>query len=246
MTSYNDIPVPTSYMVVDSAYGFLGGYDYRANGGLVYVADPLMAPGKKQWTWGHAAFGRAWDRELCDDGAPYLELMGGVYTDNQPDFSYLGPYETKNFSQFWWPIQGIGPVVNANRDAAIRFAPVENSQPRGFEDEDENEGPHEHNAWEACLVAPRQIENERLIIQNSSGSSKEVVTLTLDPGHPWRTEFTLPPKIEVRVIKLVDQNGRILLSFKPEPGHPSNSLPEPAREPKQPAELPSGDQLFMP
>ena len=47
--------------------------------------------------------------------------MAGVYTDNQPDFSYLAPYETKTFSQFWWPIQGIGPVQQANERAALRL-----------------------------------------------------------------------------------------------------------------------------
>ena len=26
---------------------------------------------------------------------PYIELMAGVYTDNQPDFSFLAPGETK-------------------------------------------------------------------------------------------------------------------------------------------------------
>ena len=39
--------------------------------------------------------------DLTDDDGPYIELMAGVYTDNQPDFSWLRPYETKTFSQFW-------------------------------------------------------------------------------------------------------------------------------------------------
>ena len=30
-----------------------------------------------------------------DDSGPYVELMVGVYTDNQPDFTYLLPYEAK-------------------------------------------------------------------------------------------------------------------------------------------------------
>jgi len=225
LTSYKDIPVPTSYMVVDSAYGFLGGFDYQANGGFVYVADPLIAPGKKQWTWGHAPFGRAWDRELCDDGAPYLELMGGVYTDNQPDFSYLYPYETKTFSQFWWPIQGIGPVVNANRNAAIRFASIGS------------------NLWEIGLVAPRRIENGHLVIEDAAGSSKELATLNLEPGQYWRVEFTPPSGFKVQRITLVDQNGRELLSYKPEQERPS--LPEAAKEPKRPSEISSSDQLFL-
>src|SRR5258708_32133891 len=45
--------------------------------------------------------------------------MAGVFTDNQPDFSWLSPYETRTWSQFWYPIQQIGPAKNANRFAAI-------------------------------------------------------------------------------------------------------------------------------
>lgn len=80
-------------MVRETCYGFFGGYDHAAGAGFVHVADPATVPGKKQWTWGTAAFGRAWDAELseppCD---PYIELMAGAYTDNQPDFSTLAPY----------------------------------------------------------------------------------------------------------------------------------------------------------
>lgn len=31
----------------------------------------------------------------------WLLPPSGVYTDNQPDFSWLAPGETKNFSQYW-------------------------------------------------------------------------------------------------------------------------------------------------
>ena len=50
-------------------------------------ANHHIAPGKKQWTWGNHEFGYAWDRNLTDADGPYVELMAGVYTDNQPDFS---------------------------------------------------------------------------------------------------------------------------------------------------------------
>ena len=119
---YKNIPVPTSYMICATKYDFFGGYDHAAQGGFVHVADRHIAPGKKQWTWGNHPFGYAWDRELTDNSGPYIELMAGVYTDNQPDFTYLMPYETKTFSQYWWPYQKIGVPQNANRDAAVRFA----------------------------------------------------------------------------------------------------------------------------
>ena len=226
LTSYENIPVPTSYMVVDSAYGFVGGFDYRANGGFVHVADPSIAPGKKQWTWGHAAFGRAWDRELSDDAAPYLELMGGVYTDNQPDFSYLHPYETRVFSQFWWPIQKIGPVQNANRYAAIRCL--------------RSQG----NGYEIGLVAPKGIENGRLFIEDATGARIEK-TVSLGPGKSWQIELTLPGGAAIRAIRLVDSAGRELLRYEPAEKQESVQLPSPAREPKTPSEIANSDELFL-
>lgn len=36
---YKNIPVPTSYMVVDSRYDFLGGYDHARDAGLVQTCD---------------------------------------------------------------------------------------------------------------------------------------------------------------------------------------------------------------
>ena len=115
-------PAPASFFCGKSKENFFGGYDHAAQGGFVHVADRHIAPGKKQWTWGNHPFGYAWDRELTDDSGPYIELMAGVYTDNQPDFTYLMPYETKTFSQYWWPYQKIGVPQNANREAAVRFA----------------------------------------------------------------------------------------------------------------------------
>ncbi|MBG6085051.1 DUF5107 domain-containing protein [Zhihengliuella flava] len=115
-----NIPVPTSYMVTDSDYDFFGGYDHATEQGFVHVADRRVAVGKKQWTWGEAEFGRAWNQNLTDDDSTYVELMAGVFTDNQPDFAFIAPGETKVFSQYWYPIRSIGPVSQASRDAALR------------------------------------------------------------------------------------------------------------------------------
>ena len=83
---YANIPVPTSYMAMGSHEDFHGGYDHRRSAGVVLIADHHIAPGKKQWTWGNHPSGYAWDRNLTDAEGPYIELMSGVYTDNQPDF----------------------------------------------------------------------------------------------------------------------------------------------------------------
>lgn len=119
---YANIPVPTSYMCLGSKEDFFGGYDHFAKAGIVHVADHTISPGKKQWTWGNHEFGYSWDRNLTDADGPYIELMAGVFTDNQPDFSFLMPGETKVFSQFLYPYQEIGPVEFANVDAAIALS----------------------------------------------------------------------------------------------------------------------------
>ena len=116
---YANIPVPTSYMITGTSEDFFGGYDHAAQAGVVHVANHHIAPGKKQWTWGNHEFGYAWDRSLTDDDGPYIELMAGVYTDNQPDFSWLAPWETKTFTQNWYPIHAIGVPQAANVDAAL-------------------------------------------------------------------------------------------------------------------------------
>ncbi|MFI8632755.1 DUF5107 domain-containing protein [Microbacterium sp. NPDC077663] len=119
---YSNIPVPTSYMITDTDDGFFGGYDHAADAGFVHWADPAISPGKKQWTWGDGPIGRAWDDQLTDTDGPYVELMAGVYTDNQPDFAWLLPGETKTFSQHWFPVHAIGPVQQATTDAAVSVA----------------------------------------------------------------------------------------------------------------------------
>jgi hypothetical protein len=92
ISRYKNIPVPTSYMAYKSDYDFVGGYDHARAAGILHVADHRVSPGKKQWTWGCGDFGQAWDSNLTDNNGPYIELMTGVYTDNQPDFTWLAPF----------------------------------------------------------------------------------------------------------------------------------------------------------
>ncbi len=124
ISNYKNIKVPTSYMAVNSKYDFEGGYENDTKGGMLHVASHHFSPGKKQWTWGNGDFGRAWDRCLTDDdyeGAPgvfrpYIELMAGVYTENQPDFTWLMPYEEKQFVQYFMPYRELGIVKQATKD----------------------------------------------------------------------------------------------------------------------------------
>ncbi|WP_343706631.1 DUF5107 domain-containing protein [Flavobacterium sp.] len=126
ISRYKNIPVPTSYMAIASKYNFVGGYENDSKGGLLHVANHHVSPGKKQWTWGHGDFGRAWDRNLTDEDGPYIELMCGVYTDNQPDFTWIMPGEQKKFTQYFMPYRDLGIVKNATKNAMVNLESIDN------------------------------------------------------------------------------------------------------------------------
>ena len=125
IANYKNIKVPTSYMAVNSKYNFEGGYENDTQAGMLHVASHHFSPGKKQWTWGNGDFGRAWDRNLTDQDGPYIELMAGVYTENQPDFTWLMPYEEKTFVQYFMPYRELGDVKQASKDLVLN---VENGR----------------------------------------------------------------------------------------------------------------------
>ena len=132
ISNYKNIKVPTSYMAVNSKYDFEGGYENDTKGGMLHVASHHFSPGKKQWTWGNGDFGRAWDRNLTDEYEekgfrPYIELMAGVYTENQPDFTWLMPYEEKQFVQYFMPYREIGIVKQASKDFIFNIEASEKS-----------------------------------------------------------------------------------------------------------------------
>ena len=136
ISNYKNIYVPTSYMGVNSRFNFEGGYENDTEAGMLHVASHHFSPGKKQWTWGNGDFGRAWDRNLTDETTaaersalgidrsgfrPYIELMAGVYTENQPDFSWLMPYEEKRFVQYFMPYRELGVVKQASKDLIMNI-----------------------------------------------------------------------------------------------------------------------------
>lgn len=109
----------TSYFACASKYDFFGGYDHGAECGVVHIANHHISPGKKMFTWAYNQLAKTWENTLTDTDGQYAELMAGSYTDNQPNFAWLEPYETKEFSQFWYPISKIGTPDYADLNLAI-------------------------------------------------------------------------------------------------------------------------------
>ncbi len=219
---YKNIPVPTSYMVTESIFDFFGGYDHQKNAGVVHFANRHIAPGKKLWTWGNAEFGYAWDRNLTDADGPYIELMAGVFTDNQPDFSWLHPYETRTWSQFWYPIQQIGPAKNANRFAAINVEAMDGKLTVGV-----------------CVTEP--FKKAQLVVTEGGKTVLEEVC-HLVPGRPYIREIHADGNCSVR---LLTSDGQEILQYFPPEVKDTTTLPNPATEPPAPKEVDSNDELYV-
>ena len=111
----------TSYFACASEFDFFGGYDHGKECGVVHIGDHHISPGKKMFTWAYCQLSKSWENALTDTDGEYAELMAGSYSDNQPNFSWLAPYETKEFSQHWYPITKIGSPTFANLNCAFKL-----------------------------------------------------------------------------------------------------------------------------
>lgn len=223
ISRYKNVPVPTSYMAEKSDYDFVGAYHHGERGGLLHVADHLVSPGKKQWTWGHEEFGRAWDRNLTDENGPYIELMTGVFTDNQPDFTWLAPYEEKVFVQNFLPYSELGMVQNANTQLALKL---------------ERHAPQLHLGIYAIAL----LEEVSLEL-SADGKTFWQTRLSLRPGESYQhtLENIASPRLTLTV---KDASGRQLLSYQehiPE----QTPLPAPATAPALPENITNSDELYF-
>lgn len=224
ISRYKNIPVPTSYMAFHSEFDFLGCYDHGREAGMMHVADHHVVPGKKQWTWGHGDFGRAWDRQLTDEDGPYVELMGGAYTDNQPDFSWLMPGEEKRFTQVFMPFKGTGGAKNASRDAVLNL--------------DIEEGRAEIGVY---VTRPGRVEVR--LLRTREPIFEE--TTWLSPEAAYRAAVRLETVARPQDFTLeLRSEGRRLLEFTPLPDE-RPPIPAPATAAPSPEDVPSNEELFF-
>ncbi len=226
ISRYKNIPVPTSYMAINSDYNFVGGYENDSKGGLLHVADHHVSPGKKQWTWGNGEFGKAWDKNLTDEDGPYIELMCGVYTDNQPDFSWIHPFEEKQFSQYFMPYRDLGMVKNATKEALLNIEIEDESAVIKF---------YTLGVYKNVKI---QLEVKGSIlfeeVMDASPKASFEKRIRIDSDIP-ESEYKLT---------LYDALENVLISYQPKV-FSNKEIPSPAKAAKAPHEVESIEQLYL-
>lgn len=226
ISRYKNIPVPTSYMAVNSKYNFVGGYENDSKGGLLHIANHHVSPGKKQWTWGNGDFGQAWDRNLTDEDGPYIELMCGVYTDNQPDFSWIMPGEEKCFNQYFMPYRDLGVIKNATKEAMVNLE---------VDKEKITIRAYTLAAYPAGKVILKA--GDEILLED---------TFDFHPGTSYEKEVVSrlgfePMDLEISILSAED---KILVDWKHE-GKIDREIPEPAKAAFMPSQIKSNEQLYL-
>lgn len=226
ISRYKNIPVPTSYMAIRSDYDFVGGYENDTQAGLLHVANHHISPGKKQWTWGHSDFGKAWDKNLTDEDGPYIELMTGVFTDNQPDFSWLMPYEEKSFTQYFMPYRELGVVKNANRDVLV-YVNVEGKKVQ-------------------LKVFATSVQLGNILELHAGGKKVFTDRFDISPEtvYAQQAELKAPCKEEDLLLVIKRQDGSELIRYEPSTDR-KNEIPDPASAALDPREVENNEQLYL-
>ena len=244
ISRYKNIPVPTSYMAYHSDHNFVGGYDHSINAGILHVANHHISPGKKQWTWGNGEFGKAWDRNLTDEDGSYIELMTGVYTDNQPDFSWLQPYEEKTFKQYFMPYKQIGMIKNATIDAAVNLELLGSIAKLQVYATSEFTGVLIELSSASKLYYTQTITVSPTKIFTVDVRLTESATVNVDAG--TGAEAFIEEAVEAHHLMLTvkDSDGKILVSYQPKEPK-SEPLPEAAKAIDTPEKLENTEALYL-
>ncbi|TAH72756.1 MAG: DUF5107 domain-containing protein [Anaerolineaceae bacterium] len=224
ISRYKNIPVPTSYMAENSQFDFVGGYDYQKDAGLLHVADHHVSPGKKQWTWGCGDFGKMWDKNLTDADGPYIELMTGVYTENQPDFTWLKPFEEKTFKQYFMPYKKVGAVKNATIHASMNVE-------------------IEKESVKIIVYGTELFDDAEIVIKIKD---KEIIRekFKLSPTDIYEKEHTICVDKPIDLCVSVHSAEKLLVEYQPqEEGIPK--IAKPAEAAKNPEDIMTNEELLL-
>ncbi len=209
---------------------FLAGYDHKKESGTAHVGNCKVVGGKKFFLWGNHASARVWDEALSDEDGPYLELMVGGWSDNQPDYSWIGPYEKRRYKHYWFPISKIRNVKNANLHGALNL-------------ERENA-----NSFFVGYSPTQQYDQARLAL---AVGEREIWSQVVDvaPDKPFVTTVALndeDAKIADSEFKLTvsDAEGKELVAYAPVVLE-KQEKPEPVKPFGDPKEYKTNEELYL-
>lgn len=152
-------------------------------------------------------------------------LMAGVYTENQPDFTWLMPFEEKSFTQYFLPYRELGIVKNASKDLLMNIDRAGEGKVR--------------------LKVFATSEQDVVITLYNGEESLYSETLTMSPVMVYDKEITSGDAewSNLRVV-ISDAKGKELLVWEPEPDE-IRPIPDAAEAALRPEEIKTVEQLYL-
>jgi tetratricopeptide (TPR) repeat protein len=221
--------VPSSFFSWDPREDYFGGYDHKKKAGTVWVGNHYVSPGMKYWADGNNPTGVRINKGLTDNDGRYIELMAGFYTDNQPDYSWLQPYETKIGTMIWFPMRGLEGLKYANRNGALN---LEITKDRGI-------------MLRMNATSPYK---QASVVLKAKGRTLLQETIDISPAEPFQADVAPAAGIQEDDldVSLIAADGATLLSYRPAEHHPPKvAKPEPLKAPAGPKELKSVEELYL-
>jgi tetratricopeptide (TPR) repeat protein len=229
MSWWKNSPVSNSFFAYDLKEDFMGGYDHGRETGTVHIGDHNIIKGAKLWEWGSGERGQATEGRLTETDGPYVEIMVGAFSDNQPDYSWIKPYEVKSFKQYWYPIKDIGGFKYANLNGAVNLEPREkNSIFLGY------------HSTRKISIAKVLLKNAGRIIfeKNIEISPAMAFTTTINVGEAF--------KLTDLYTELVNtETGEVLVSYQPVGKKFDPGLPGTVERPALPKDIQTIEELYL-
>lgn len=121
-----------SYHVFGRETDFFGAYWHDADFGMVRYAPRDEKAGKKIWIWGLSRQGMIWEQLLTDTDGQYAEVQSGRLFNQSAEQSTFTPFKHRGFApgtadrwtEYWYPVAGIGGIVAASRLGAMNVTPL--------------------------------------------------------------------------------------------------------------------------
>jgi tetratricopeptide (TPR) repeat protein len=218
-----------SFFAHDLKEDFMGGYDHGKETGTIHIGDHNVVKGAKLWEWGSGERGQATEAKLTENDGPYVEIMVGAFSDNQPDYSWIRPYEVKTFKQYWYPVKDIHGFKNANLNGAVNL--------------EKRDG----NSVFLGYYSTQKVSKAKIILKKKDAVVFEK-TVEISPEKAFTTSVKMEGNFELTDLstEMVNlENNEVLVAYQPVAQKEAGKLPDEVKKPADPKDMQTVEELYL-
>jgi tetratricopeptide (TPR) repeat protein len=227
ISMWKNTGVPSSFFSWHPQEDFFGGYDHGKQAGTAWIGNHFVSPGMKYWADGNNPTGVMINNGLTDNDGRYIEIMAGAYTDNQPDYSWLQPDESKDVTMIWFPIRQLGGIIEANKNAALNLIAAENGK----------------TSINLNTTSPY---TGAKVLLTYKGEKKLEESIDISPAKPYSKDIAISGPIIKEQLKftLYSSSNNVVLEYQPK-NKPGKPMPTPLKPPAKPVDVKTVEELYL-